>query len=64
MEPLERSLSAEGLTLSAIPGKGRGLIADKNFFPGDVVICQEPYASSPSKTSIELRCDWVFLKFI
>ncbi|KAK8966735.1 Histone-lysine N-methyltransferase ASHR1 [Platanthera guangdongensis] len=66
MEPLERALSAEGLTLSAIPGKGRGLIADKNFFPGpspflwDVVICQEPYASSPSKTSTELRCDGCF----
>ncbi|XP_020596663.1 histone-lysine N-methyltransferase ASHR1-like [Phalaenopsis equestris] len=60
MNTLERALSAVGLTVSTIPGKGRGLVAAKDFHPGDVIIQQEPYASSPSKSSTGSFCDGCF----
>ncbi|PKA53505.1 Histone-lysine N-methyltransferase ASHR1 [Apostasia shenzhenica] len=60
MEALERALSARGLTVSWIPGKGRGLIAARDFSPGNVIISQEPFASSPSKFSSGSSCDRCF----
>ncbi|PKU70842.1 Histone-lysine N-methyltransferase ASHR1 [Dendrobium catenatum] len=60
MNAFERALNAEGLTVSTIHGKGRGLVAAKDFLPGDVIICQEPYASSPSKSSTGSSCDGCF----
>lgn len=33
-EDLQRALSARGLTVASIPGKGRGLVATRDFYPG------------------------------
>ncbi|KAJ6818099.1 histone-lysine N-methyltransferase ASHR1 isoform X1 [Iris pallida] len=60
-DELQGALSAHGLTLSSIPGKGRGLVATRDFAPGDVIIYQEPYASSANKTSGGSTCDGCFV---
>nr|CAD1832746.1 unnamed protein product [Ananas comosus var. bracteatus] len=59
-EDLQRALSARGLTVASIPGKGRGLVATRDFYPGEVIICQEPYASAPNKVSAGSSCDGCF----
>jgi hypothetical protein len=33
-EQLERELSGRGLAVAFVPGKGRGLVATRSFFPG------------------------------
>ncbi|PIA27178.1 hypothetical protein AQUCO_08200002v1 [Aquilegia coerulea] len=58
-EELQRALSINGLTVSTNPEKGRCLITTKDFFPGDVIISQEPYASVPTHSSGS-RCDKCF----
>lgn len=40
LEQLQRELAGRGLAVASIPGKGRGLVATRTFFPG------EPPASS------------------
>ncbi|CAD5180688.1 unnamed protein product [Musa acuminata subsp. malaccensis] len=57
MEELQSALAARGLAVASIPGKGRGLITTCDFAPGDVIIFQEPYASTPNKTSSGSSCD-------
>lgn len=59
MEELQSALSSRGLMVSSIPGKGRALVAAKDFAPGDVIIYQEPYASCPSKFGSS--CDGCFV---
>ncbi|WOK97697.1 histone-lysine N-methyltransferase ASHR1 [Canna indica] len=60
MEDLQNALAARGLTVASIPGKGRGLVATRDFSPGDVIIFQEPYASAPNKVSSSSSCDACF----
>ncbi|THU57230.1 hypothetical protein C4D60_Mb03t01330 [Musa balbisiana] len=60
MEELQSALEARGLAVASIPGKGRGLITTRDFAPGDVIIFQEPYASTPNKTSSGSSCDGCF----
>ncbi|CAL9170367.1 unnamed protein product [Musa hybrid cultivar] len=60
MEELQSALAARGLAVASIPGKGRGLITTRDFAPGDVIIFQEPYASTPNKTSSGSSCDGCF----
>ncbi|CAL9110560.1 unnamed protein product [Musa textilis] len=60
MEELQSALAARGLAVASIPGKGRGLITTRDFSPGDVIIFQEPYASTPNKTSSGSSCDGCF----
>ncbi|CAM0875243.1 unnamed protein product [Alopecurus aequalis] len=59
-EQLERELSGRGLAIASVPGKGRGLVATRSFFPGEVIICQEPYASAPNKASVGSSCEHCF----
>lgn len=59
-EQLQRELSGRGLAVASIPGKGRGLVATHSFLPGEVIICQEPYASTPNKISVGSSCDRCF----
>jgi len=33
-EQLQRELAGRGLAVASIPGKGRGLVASRTFFPG------------------------------
>ncbi|OMO50096.1 hypothetical protein COLO4_38232 [Corchorus olitorius] len=49
MEELQSFLENEGLTVSSDPMKGRCLIANKVFSPGDVIIREEPYACAPKR---------------
>jgi hypothetical protein len=35
LEQLQRELAGRGLAVASIPGKGRGLIATRTFFPGE-----------------------------
>lgn len=60
MDELQEALSVHGLTVSSIAGKGRGLVTTKDFSPGDVIICQEPYASAPNKLLGGSSCDGCF----
>lgn len=60
LEQLQRELAGRGLTVASIPGKGRGLIATCTFFPGDVILNQEPYASTPNKILVGSSCDHCF----
>nr|XP_010926450.1 histone-lysine N-methyltransferase ASHR1 isoform X1 [Elaeis guineensis] len=60
MDDLQTALSAHGLTVASIPGKGRGLVTTRDFSPGEVIICQEPYASTPKQISSGSSCDGCF----
>ncbi|XWS25196.1 hypothetical protein CRYUN_Cryun27aG0049100 [Craigia yunnanensis] len=62
MEELQTSLQARGLTLSSLPDKGRSLITAKDFYPGEVIISQEPYVCVPNNSLTESRCDGCFRK--
>uniref|UniRef100_R7WG81 Uncharacterized protein n=1 Tax=Aegilops tauschii TaxID=37682 RepID=R7WG81_AEGTA len=59
-EQLQRELAGRGLAVASVPGKGRGLVAARSFFPGEVIICQEPYASTPNRISVGSSCDHCF----
>ncbi|XP_048569279.1 histone-lysine N-methyltransferase ASHR1-like [Triticum urartu] len=59
-EQLQRELAGRGLAVASVPGKGRGLVASRSFFPGEVIICQEPYASTPNRISVGSSCDHCF----
>ncbi|KAE8714349.1 Histone-lysine N-methyltransferase ASHR1 [Hibiscus syriacus] len=62
MEELQTALQAHGLSLSSFPDKGRSLVAAKDFYPGEVIISQEPYVCVPNNSLTELRCDGCFSK--
>ncbi|KAA3447525.1 histone-lysine N-methyltransferase ASHR1 [Gossypium australe] len=59
-EQLQRELEGRGLAVASIPGKGRGLVASRTFFPGEVIISQQPYASTPNKILVGSSCDHCF----
>ncbi|CAN6281733.1 unnamed protein product [Urochloa humidicola] len=59
-EQLQRELAGRGLAVATIPGKGRGLVASRTFFPGEVIIGQEPYVSTPNKILVGSSCDHCF----
>ncbi|KAL6909510.1 hypothetical protein ACP4OV_001791 [Aristida adscensionis] len=59
-EQLRRELAGRGLAVASVPGKGRGLVAARAFFPGEVIISQEPYVSTPNKISVGSSCDYCF----
>ncbi|CAN6303777.1 unnamed protein product [Urochloa humidicola] len=56
-EQLQHELAGRGLAVASIPGKGRGLVASRTFFPGEVIISQEPYVSTPNKILVGSSCD-------
>ncbi|XP_078155375.1 SET domain group 37 isoform X2 [Carex rostrata] len=60
MEDFQRALSSRGVTVTSIPGKGRGLVTTRDFSPGDLIICQEPYTAAPNKASAGSVCDACF----
>ena len=57
-EQLERELSGRGLAIAFVPGKGRGLVATRNFFPGNstlpplklFALADEPLDEMPNGT--------------
>ncbi|CAI0605802.1 unnamed protein product [Linum tenue] len=60
MEGLRMALRSRGLVISNLPDKGRCLLADKDFYPGEVIISQNPYVCVPNNSSGESRCDGCF----
>ncbi|KHG02872.1 Histone-lysine N-methyltransferase ASHR1 -like protein [Gossypium arboreum] len=62
MEELQASLQPRGLTLSTFHDKGRSLLAARDFYPGEVIISQEPYVCVPNNSLTESRCDGCFSK--
>jgi hypothetical protein len=46
-EQLERELTGRGLAVASVPGKGRGLVATRSFFPGNPT---RPPSPSPNPT--------------
>ncbi|TYJ45853.1 hypothetical protein E1A91_A02G084200v1 [Gossypium mustelinum] len=62
MEELQASLQPRGLTLSTFHDKGRSLLAARDFYPGEVIISQEPYVCVPNNSLSESRCDGCFSK--
>ncbi|OEL14493.1 Histone-lysine N-methyltransferase ASHR1 [Dichanthelium oligosanthes] len=59
-EQLQLELAGCGLAVASIPRKGRGLVASRTFFPGEVIISQEPYVSTPNKSLVGSSCDHCF----
>ncbi|KAL9313569.1 hypothetical protein ACSQ67_019021 [Phaseolus vulgaris] len=59
MEDLQSALKDCGLSVSTVPEKGRSLFATRDFYPGDVIIGQEPYVCVPNNSSLSTpkRCD-------
>ncbi|XVF36853.1 hypothetical protein REPUB_Repub19eG0094200 [Reevesia pubescens] len=62
MEELQSYLQDRGLTVSGLPDKGRSLISTKDFYPGEIIISQEPYVCVPNNSLTESRCDGCFSK--
>ncbi|KAJ4972812.1 hypothetical protein NE237_005986 [Protea cynaroides] len=60
MEDLQSALSGRGLTVTTHPEKGRCIVSTTNFSPGDVIISQDPYASVPNNSSVDVKCDGCF----
>ncbi|OMO98251.1 hypothetical protein CCACVL1_04275 [Corchorus capsularis] len=53
MEELQSVLENEGLTVTFDPMKGRCLIANKDFSPGEVILREEPYVCAPKSFASE-----------
>ncbi|KAE9609001.1 hypothetical protein Lal_00020505 [Lupinus albus] len=61
MEQLQSALECHNLTVSTVPEKGRSLFVTRDFYPGEVIICQEPYVCVPNNSSSsQVRCDGCF----
>ncbi|KAK9945746.1 hypothetical protein M0R45_011245 [Rubus argutus] len=60
MEELQSALGNRGLTVSNVPEKGRCLFTSKDFYPGEVIISQEPYVSVPNNSADNSKCDACF----
>ncbi|KAJ6681709.1 HISTONE-LYSINE N-METHYLTRANSFERASE ASHR1 [Salix koriyanagi] len=58
MEELQNAVKDGGLAVSNLPEKGRCLLTTKNFYPGEVILRQEPYVCVPNNTVS--RCDGCF----
>ncbi|KAK2442276.1 Histone-lysine N-methyltransferase ashr1 [Trifolium repens] len=56
MKELHRALENRSLGVSNVQGKGRSLFTTRDFYPGEVIISQEPYVSVPTQK----RCDGCF----
>ncbi|KOM41628.1 hypothetical protein LR48_Vigan04g182600 [Vigna angularis] len=63
MENLQSALKDYSLSVSTVPEKGRSLFASRDFYPGDVIIGQEPYVCVPNNSSLSTpkRCDGCFI---
>ncbi|WVZ60218.1 hypothetical protein U9M48_010269 [Paspalum notatum var. saurae] len=59
-EQLQCELARRGLSVASVPGKGRGLVAARTFFPGEDILSQEPYASTPNRILVASSCDHCF----
>ncbi|TKY74311.1 Histone-lysine N-methyltransferase ASHR1 [Spatholobus suberectus] len=62
MEDLQSVLQDRNLSVSTVPEKGRSLFATRDFYPGEVIISQEPYVCVPNNSSVsaQKRCDGCF----
>ncbi|KAL1344530.1 histone-lysine N-methyltransferase ASHR1 isoform X3 [Arachis hypogaea] len=60
MEDLQSVLVDRNLTVSSVPEKGRSLFVTKDFYPGEVIISQEPYVCVPNNNSVQKRCEGCF----
>lgn len=60
MEELQNVVRDGGLAVSNLPEKGRCLLTTKNFYPGEVILRQEPYVCVPNNSSTVSRCDGCF----
>ncbi|XP_021900600.1 histone-lysine N-methyltransferase ASHR1 isoform X2 [Carica papaya] len=60
MEELRSALQERGLTISNFPNKGRCLLTTRDFYPGEVVISQQPYVCVSNNSSTDSRCDGCF----
>ncbi|XP_073265655.1 histone-lysine N-methyltransferase ASHR1 isoform X3 [Populus alba] len=60
MEELQNVVRDAGLAVSKLPEKGRCLLTTKNFYPGEVILRQEPYVCVPNNSSTVSRCDGCF----
>ncbi|PIN12988.1 putative histone tail methylase containing SET domain [Handroanthus impetiginosus] len=62
MDELQKALNHKSLTISTLPEKGRCLFTTRDFFPGEVIISENPYVCVPNKNkeSPESKCEWCF----
>ncbi|XP_041015983.1 histone-lysine N-methyltransferase ASHR1 isoform X1 [Juglans microcarpa x Juglans regia] len=60
MEELQSALKERDLIVSTLPEKGRCFLTTRDFYPGEVIISQEPYVCVPNKSSGDRRCDGCF----
>ncbi|KAK4429692.1 Histone-lysine N-methyltransferase ASHR1 [Sesamum alatum] len=62
MDELQKALNDKSLTISTLPEKGRCLFTTRDFFPGEVIISENPYVCVPNKNkeSPQSKCEWCF----
>ncbi|PRQ26466.1 putative histone-lysine N-methyltransferase chromatin remodeling SET family [Rosa chinensis] len=60
MEELQSALGNRGLTVSNLPEKGRCIFTTEDFYPGEVIISQEPYVCVPKNSIADHKCDACF----
>ncbi|KAL2231959.1 UNVERIFIED_CONTAM: Histone-lysine N-methyltransferase ASHR1 [Sesamum indicum] len=62
MDELQKALNDKSLTISTLPEKGRCLFTTRAFFPGEVIISENPYVCVPNKNkeSPQSKCEWCF----
>ena len=46
----EQDLEASNYEIVCIPGKGKGMIASKKLYPGDIILAETPLIIVPDKT--------------
>ncbi|KAL5777025.1 hypothetical protein ACOSP7_009951 [Xanthoceras sorbifolium] len=57
---LQSAIEDRGLTVTNLPEKGRCLFTTRDFYPGEVIISQEPYVCAPNNSHSDSRCDGCF----
>ncbi|XP_044510707.1 histone-lysine N-methyltransferase ASHR1 isoform X2 [Mangifera indica] len=60
MEQLQSALQDRGLMVSYSPDKGRCLFTSRDFYPGEVILSQEPYVCVSNNSYSESKCDGCF----
>ncbi|KAG6556974.1 hypothetical protein Mapa_001390 [Marchantia paleacea] len=58
---MEQYLVDHGLKISVVNTKGRCLVANRDFRPGEIVLDQDPYSSVLDAESKSYRCDACFI---
>jgi hypothetical protein len=54
---------ADGVVIVKMPGKGRGMIAARDFHPGDIIVQEAPFATAVDRDAMEATCSGTMTSF-